>query len=200
MPLNDVVMKTGLATQQGRAYGNAHSAFVERYMTRIPRLAKALALPFLLLGLAACGGGGHSHSHAPEAIISGHMTVTPGFARTPTAGAPATAAYFSLSSTVDDALVSVTTPDAETVELHTVSMAEGVMRMRPVEKIMLPAGETVALQPGGLHLMIMQPDDRLVDAEAIDLTLTFEDAEPIVLSLPLKGIGEEEEHDHHHDH
>ena len=102
------------------------------------------------------------------------------------------------SGEIDDALVAVTTEDAASVELHTVGMTNGVMRMRQIEKIILPAGEEVSLKPGGLHLMIMQPSARLMHAETIEVTLTFETAEPVTLSLPLKGIGEED--DHHHDH
>ena len=102
------------------------------------------------------------------------------------------------SGEIDDALVAVTTEDAASVELHTVGMTNGVMRMRQIEKIILPAGEEVSLKPGGLHLMIMQPSARLMHAETIEVTLTFEPAEPVTLSLPLKGIGEED--DHHHDH
>ncbi|OAB58107.1 hypothetical protein AY599_07255 [Leptolyngbya valderiana BDU 20041] len=57
------------------------------------------------------------------------------------------------------------------VEIHTMSMDEGVMRMRKLDSLEIPAGETVALRPGGLHLMLMQPQGRFELGDHFELEL-----------------------------
>ncbi|MEM9420938.1 MAG: copper chaperone PCu(A)C [Pseudomonadota bacterium] len=164
-------------------------------MTRIPNFAKVMVLS--VFALCACSGEEHAQQDktaAAPATVEGDISVTPGFARKPPKGASATAGYIALSSEVDDKLLSVTSPDAGAVELHTAGMVDGVMRMRQLDNIALPAGEFITLEPGGLHLMIMQPSDRLAQAETIELTLHFEKADPMIITLPLKGIGDSTSH------
>jgi copper(I)-binding protein len=57
------------------------------------------------------------------------------------------------------------------VEIHTMSMEEGVMRMRKLDSLEIPAGETVTLRPGGLHLMLMQPKGRFELGDHFELAL-----------------------------
>ena len=74
----------------------------------------------------------------------------------------------------DDRLVAVSTPLAEKVELHRSTMEEGVHRMEAVESIVVPAGGSVALAPGGLHVMLVGLKFMLMAEETIPVTLTFE--------------------------
>ena len=87
--------------------------------------------------------------------------------------------YFEMENTskIDDALIAVKTAISKTTELHTMSMDGGVMKMRQVPKILLPAGKAVALAPGGLHLMFMglKPEG-LKQGDKFDATLVFEKA------------------------
>ena len=53
---------------------------------------------------------------------------------------------------------------------------DGEMQMAPVDQIDLPAGETVALEPGGYHIMLVDVVEPLEDGDEIDVTLTFEQA------------------------
>lgn len=99
------------------------------------------------------------------------------------------AAYLSLSSDTGDRRRSVSSPVAEQVTIHAVEAGEnGVARMVPVEAIDLPAGETVTLSPGTMHLMLMHLEQKLVEGATLPLTLTFETAEEITVEVPILGI------------
>jgi len=73
---------------------------------------------------------------------------------------------------VDEQLVAVRIPDGM-AEIHETQMENDVMRMRPVTAITIPAGEMVALEPGGYHIMLMGFDSPLVKGDSINLTLVF---------------------------
>ncbi|MGA1376475.1 MAG: copper chaperone PCu(A)C [Steroidobacteraceae bacterium] len=74
----------------------------------------------------------------------------------------------------EDRLVSATTPIARDVQIHTMNMDGGVMRMRPIEGgLAIPAGGRVVLQPGGLHLMFMELSAPLVAGSSFPVTLRF---------------------------
>jgi copper(I)-binding protein len=88
-----------------------------------------------------------------------------------------------------DRLIEAQSPVAGRVELHTHEVdSEGVMRMREVDGIDLPAGETIALRPGGLHVMLIGLGDRLVEGEAFALTLVFEQAGPVEVEVQVESV------------
>lgn len=93
----------------------------------------------------------------------------------------------------DDTLVSATT-EADfvgQVQLHRMEMENGVMRMSEVEGgIPVPAGETVVLQPGGLHLMLMGLTAPLIEGETLPITLTFERAGTVTLDFPVMNLAD----------
>lgn len=77
----------------------------------------------------------------------------------------------------DDRLLAASTPLAERVELHHMTMDGGIMRMREVPGIALPAGQTVQLRHGqAYHLMLIGLKQLLVEGERFDITLRFEKA------------------------
>jgi copper(I)-binding protein len=78
-----------------------------------------------------------------------------------------------LTGNVDAVLVAVDSPLAAKVQLHSMNMDGGVMRMRALEKIELPAGKTVKLAPGGLHVMLYDIKQPLEAGGTVPLTLTF---------------------------
>ena len=65
---------------------------------------------------------------------------------------------------------------AQRVELHSMNMKGDVMEMRQVDAIELPAGKTVELKPGGLHLMFMGLKQPLAVGSKVPVTLRFEKA------------------------
>lgn len=132
------------------------------------------------------------------------LQVTGVWARPSTEGNEVSAAYLQITNLgdQDDALLSVTTDAARMTELHTMQMDGDIMRMRPVERIDLPSGETVALRPGGLHIMLMGLTAPLVESESLTLDLTFESgatitteaiitAQPIPYTLPVDALTEQ---------
>lgn len=102
-------------------------------------------------------------------------------------GQPNSASFMILSngSSSDIVLKGAESPAAKVVELHTHTMSDGMMRMRQVEKIDLPAGQSVQLQPGGLHVMMIGLQQKLVPGEQIDLTLVFGDGSKLPLKVPV---------------
>lgn len=86
-------------------------------------------------------------------------------------------AYLELSSTASATLVAVRSPVAGSVEIHSMSMEAGIMKMRRLEKLELPANRTVKLVPGGLHLMLIDLSKPLKPGDRVPLTLIVERAD-----------------------
>ena len=88
-----------------------------------------------------------------------------------------TAAFMQIqnSDEVERFVVDAATPAAGAVELHMHTNDDGVMRMRRIPHIHLPPGETVALQPGGLHIMLFDLVSPLTPGDELPITLTFQD-------------------------
>lgn len=102
------------------------------------------------------------------------ITVVDPWARATVAGQSGTAAYFTIVNAGGaDRLLSVASPAAE-ASLHATTMADGVMRMRPVQAIEVPAAETIALQPGGMHVMLSGIHQPLESGATVALELEFE--------------------------
>lgn len=86
-----------------------------------------------------------------------------------------------------DRIVAARSPLADRVELHTHLMDDGVMRMRPVEAIDVPASGQVSLKPGGLHLMVFGLKKMLKKGEVLPITLVFEHAGEIDVEFTVGG-------------
>jgi copper(I)-binding protein len=118
------------------------------------------------------------------------ITVNDPYVRAVPPGQPNSASFMVLHNKGEkgSALTAASSPAAEVVELHTHTMEEGMMRMREVEKIDLPAGEVVKLQPGGLHVMLIGLKQKLVPDELVPLTLTFEDGSSLQVDAPVRKL------------
>ena len=101
------------------------------------------------------------------------------------------AAFMQLRNTgaQPDRLISASTPAARTVELHTMTRDGDVMRMRPVQDIPVPAGGTVALQPGGFHIMMIGLTAPMNQGGRVPLTLRFERAGEVQVELAVEAAG-----------
>lgn len=88
-----------------------------------------------------------------------------------------------------DRLVSAASPVAEMVELHTHIEEDGIMRMRPVGSIAVPARGTAELKPGGLHIMLIGLKAPLKEGRRFPLTLIFERAGRIEAEIPVVAAG-----------
>jgi copper(I)-binding protein len=108
------------------------------------------------------------------------------------AGATAnTAAYLVLRNRgpAGDALIAARSGAADAVELHRSSMDGGVMRMRPVERIDVPAQGQMALEPGGLHVMLIGLRQDLPAGASLTVTLVFEQAGEVDVAVPVRAAG-----------
>jgi periplasmic copper chaperone A len=101
-------------------------------------------------------------------------------------------AFMQLKSAKPVKLVEVKSPVAGRVELHQMAMEGQTMRMRAVESIALPAGQTVNLASGGYHVMLFDLQRQLKEGEQVPLTLVVQDAagkrENVALSVPVKPL------------
>jgi len=82
-----------------------------------------------------------------------------------------------------DRLLAASSSAAGMVQLHSMAMDGNVMKMREVEAIELPAGKTVELKPGGLHIMLMGLKAPLKAGSSVPLTLKFEKAGAVTVNL-----------------
>ena len=82
-----------------------------------------------------------------------------------------------------DRLLSASAGIAQAVELHTMEMDGNVMRMRPIEGIAVPAGQTVELKPGGMHIMFVGLKQTLKNGARFPLTLRFEKAGEVKVEM-----------------
>ncbi|MFY9240464.1 MAG: copper chaperone PCu(A)C [Roseovarius sp.] len=117
------------------------------------------------------------------------IKVMDAYARSASPGAVTGAAFMHVTNTgaAEDRLIAVASPAAEKVELHTHEEdANGVMRMLHVEEgFALPAGETLILERGGKHVMLIGLTAPLAQGEMVPITLTFEQAGDIEIAVPV---------------
>ncbi len=90
------------------------------------------------------------------------------------------------SSETADRLVSATTPVAERVEFHTNSMEGGVVRMRQLEAVDVPAQGHATLEPGKTHLMLVSLKNQLKAGDSFPLDLVFEKAGPVTVMVAIQ--------------
>ena len=102
------------------------------------------------------------------------------------------AAYFTIENNgkADDALIAVESEVAAKVEIHAMTMDGMVMRMRRLEKLPLPAGQTVRVAPGGLHIMLIGLKAPLKDGDMFPMRLVFDKAGPIDVSAHVQTLEE----------
>jgi copper(I)-binding protein len=91
-----------------------------------------------------------------------------------------------LQSAQDAKLVSAQSPVAGVVEVHEMSMDGGVMKMRAIPSLDLPAGKAVELKPGGFHVMLMDLKAQVKDGDTVPVTLVVEGKDGKRQSVELK--------------
>ena len=129
---------------------------------------------------------------ATDATASaGPLSVEDAWARATAEGAKVGAGYVTIrnNGSAADTLVSVATPLAGRGEVHDMTMEDGVMRMRRLDALEIPAGGSVELKPGGKHLMFMNLTERLTEGGSVPVTLTFKSGATISIELPVKPLG-----------
>ena len=151
-------------------------------MKQIIRALSGVAFATILLSTPVC---------AAE-VKAGDLVITQAWSRATPGGAKVGGGYLTIENkgTTPDRLIGGSADIAAKVQVHEMSMNNGVMTMRPVEGgLTIEPGKTVKLTPGGFHLMIMDLKGPLKQGEAVPITLEFEKAGKVQIELGIGGIG-----------
>lgn len=166
--------------------------FSLRAMARIAACAIVAApVPTVML-IATAPASIAEETMAMNEVELGDLAISGAFARATLPNAPVGGGFVTITNkgAVDDRLVAVTSPAAGEVQLHQMAMEGDVMKMRELpDGIPVPAGETVTLQPGGLHMMLMGLTGPLVEGTSFPATLTFEKAGTVTVELSVASSG-----------
>jgi periplasmic copper chaperone A len=131
-------------------------------------------------------------AHSANPATGAAVVVTSAWARATPPGSTVGVVYARLVADKTDELVSASTALAERAEVH-VSMNEGgTMKMRPMAAVALPANEPVQLQPGGMHLMLINLHKPLQAGTSFAITLRFRSSQPLTVRVKVIGPGDDE--------
>jgi hypothetical protein len=95
----------------------------------------------------------------------------------PIPGQSISAGYLNLKNTTSSSLelISIETPGADRVEIHTHRMDNGMMRMEQLDSLVVEAGGQAVFERGGLHLMVFSPDKQALQSGSLEMTFNFSD-------------------------
>lgn len=144
-----------------------------------------LAAPLLAAAVAVTlSAGALAHGYTLGKLAIGHP-----WAKASAGMAANGAAFLKITNSGEaDRLIGAKTTIADRTELHTHTMDGGVMKMRQVQAIEIPAGGTVALEPGGLHVMLLGLKAPLKENDKFPLTLTFEKAGSVDVDVKVEAL------------
>jgi periplasmic copper chaperone A len=149
-----------------------------------------LCLSLSVFAGSVFAGSAFAADHAP-AVKAGDVVVEQAWSRATPKSAANGAAFMTLrnAGAQADTLVSVESPASATVEMHATSMKDGVMQMRQVQRIDIPAGGAVELKPGGYHVMFIGLKAPLQAGQTVDLKLNFAKGGSVALQAPINAAG-----------
>jgi copper(I)-binding protein len=146
---------------------------------------RAIACAALLAALLAAPAGA-------EEVKAGDLVITQAWTRATPGGARTGGGFLTIENkgSTADRLIGGSGDIADRIEVHEMSMKDGVMTMRPLEKgLAIGPGKTVKLAPGGYHLMMFELKGPLKQGDKVPLTLEFERAGKVKLTFDVQGIG-----------
>jgi copper(I)-binding protein len=127
--------------------------------------------------------------HAQEAKV-GSIKIENAYTRSTVPGQQVAGGFMKIENKGGvDQLISASSPVAGEVQLHEMAMEGNVMKMRQVKDIAVPAGATVELKPGGLHLMFMNIKAPLAAGETVPVKLKFAKAGEVEVKMPVNAMG-----------
>ena len=98
-------------------------------------------------------------------------------------------------------VIAVSSPGFESAELHRTVVEDGIARMEPVGQLEIAAGASVSLEPGGLHLMLIEPEQALREGDSVTLVIHRADGMCMTVEAPvLRDTSAGDAHQHHHHH
>jgi copper(I)-binding protein len=138
-----------------------------------------------------------------QSVTAGQLVIDHPWSRQTAPGQKVGGGFLTITNKgkADDRLISASSPVAGEVQLHTMSMDGGVMRMRQLKDgISIPAGKSVALKPGGLHIMFIGLKRPFALGETIPVTLRFQRQGAVTVRFKVEPVGatgpSEKRHDH----
>jgi copper(I)-binding protein len=149
------------------------------------QIARTLAYVVCLTGLLAAPA-------RAEEVKAGDLVITQAWSRATPNGAKIGSGYLTIENkgAAADRLIGGSAEVAGKVEVHEMAMKNGVMTMRPLDNgLAIDPGKTVKLAPGGYHLMIFDLKSPLKQGDKLPLTLEFEKAGKVKVTLDVQGIG-----------
>ena len=127
-----------------------------------------------------------------EEVKAGDLVITQAWSRATPGGAKVAGGYLTIENkgSAPDRLIGGSADVADKVQVHEMATTNGVMTMRPLDKgLSIGPGKTVKLTPGGYHLMLLDLKSPLKQGDKVPVTLEFEKAGKVKLSLDVQGIG-----------
>lgn len=110
-----------------------------------------------------------------SSVAMAEVAITDAWVRATAPGQKVGAAYMTLTSDADSTLVAVASPNAGEVEIHSMTMNNGVMKMRMLKALPLTANKPEKLAPGGFHLMLFDLKAGLKAGDKVQFVLDFKD-------------------------
>lgn len=141
------------------------------------------------MALAACL---YTAPTRAEDVKAGDLVVSQAWGRATPNGAKVGGGYLTIENkgSAADRLVAVSGEIASKIEVHEMATIDGVMKMRPLDKgLAIEPGKTVKLAPGGYHLMMMDLKNPLKQGDHVPLTLEFEKAGKVQVTLDVQAVG-----------
>ncbi|MGQ2906229.1 MAG: copper uptake system-associated protein [Neoaquamicrobium sediminum] len=148
---------------------------------RVGIIGFALALLFVM-----------THSLMAQEFKAGELELVHSWSRETPQGAKVAAGYVKIVNhgSEADRLVAASGAIAGRTEIHEMAVnGNGVMTMRPIDGLEIPAGGEVELKPGGFHIMFLDLQDRKKKGEAFAGSLTFEKAGTVVVEFSVDAMG-----------
>ncbi|WP_248795897.1 copper chaperone PCu(A)C [Pseudomonas sp. MWU13-2105] len=102
-------------------------------------------------------------------------------------GQPSTGAFMRITASDNAKLLEAKSPAAKVVQIHQSKMENDVMSMQPVDFVPLPAGKTVAIEPEGYHVMLIDLAGQVKEGDEVPLTLVVENAKGVKESIEVKA-------------
>ena len=159
------------------------------------KISVARTLAFMLMAFASQLNAQGSASRAEKS--NALPTVFDVWVKTTVPGSTVSAAYMPIKSAVPLKLVKAESPIAAIVEIHEMKMNDGVMEMKGLDAVEIPANKLVELKPGGLHIMLMKLNKPINPGDKVPLTLTFEGADRKPLMVKLDAVAKEKQSSGH---
>lgn len=125
-------------------------------------------------------------------VKAGDLVISQSWSRATPGGAKVAGGFLTIENkgSSADRLVSGSADIAGKVEIHEMSINNGVMKMRPLDKgLAIEPGKTVTLMPGSYHIMLMDLKGPLKQGDKVPMTLQFEKAGKVQVTLDVEGVG-----------